>query len=141
VHSQGVIHRDVKPSNLIRRQADGHMAMIDFGAVKQIHPQAQEDNFTVAIGTVGYAPPEQFIGQPRFNSDIYALGMIAIQALTGIAVKQLQRDVTTGALVWQHLATVSRPLAAILDRMTAYDFHQRYGSATEVLQALVKLEQ
>ena len=139
VHSQGVIHRDVKPSNLIRRQVDGHIAMIDFGAVKQIHPQSPDDNFTVAIGTVGYAPPEQFIGQPRLNSDIYALGMIAIQALTGIAVKQLQRDATTGTLVWQHLALVSLPLAAILDRMTAYDFHHRYASAVDVLQALAKL--
>ncbi len=138
VHSQGVIHRDVKPSNLIRR-TDGRIAMIDFGAVKQIQPHSPEENFTVAIGTLGYAPPEQFIGQPRLNSDIYALGMIAIQALTGVAVKQLQRDVTTGALVWQHLATVSPPLATILDRMTAYDFHQRYASATEVLQVLAKL--
>jgi CHASE2 domain-containing sensor protein/predicted Ser/Thr protein kinase len=138
VHSYGVIHRDLKPSNLICR-TDGHMAMIDFGAVKQIPPQLrEEENFTVAIGTLGYAPPEQFMGQPRFNSDIYALGMIAIQALTGTAVNTLQRD-PAGGLAWQHLASVSQPLAAVLDRMIAYDFHQRYVSATEVLQALAKL--
>jgi CHASE2 domain-containing sensor protein/predicted Ser/Thr protein kinase len=140
VHGHGVIHRDLKPSNLIRRHADNHIAMIDFGAVKQIHPQPREaDNFTVAIGTVGYAPPEQFIGQPRLNSDLYALGMIAIQALTGVPAKQLQRDAETGELLWQHLASVDQPLAAVIDRMVAYNFHQRYQSATAVLQALAKL--
>ncbi len=138
VHSRGVIHRDLKPSNLMRRQKDERIFLIDFGAVKQIQPQQQQDNSTIAVGTVGYAPPEQFMGQPRLNSDIYALGMIAIQALTGTPTTNLERDSTT-ALVWRHLAKTTEEFAAILDKMVYFDFQKRYQSAEEVLQSLENL--
>ena len=137
VHSHGVIHRDIKPSNLMRRQKDNRIVLIDFGAVKQIEPQELYENPTVAVGTAGYAPPEQFMGQPRLNSDIYALGMVAIQALTGTSPRSLQRNETM-AIVWRS-PTTSEPLAAILDKMVSYDFHHRYQSAEEVLQTLEKL--
>ena len=137
VHNHHVIHRDIKPSNLIRRERDNHLVLIDFGAVKQIQPQqAEEESYTVAVGTRGYAPPEQFMGQPRLNSDIYALGMIGIQALTGTPTKQLERDPNTGAVVWRHRAETREELAAVLDKMVHYDFTARYKSAVEVLQSL-----
>jgi len=148
VHSHNVIHRDIKPSNLMRRQKDQRIVLIDFGAVKQIRPQQQQDsptladqqeNMTVAVGTVGYAPPEQFMGQPRFNSDIYALGMIAIQAVTGTSAKFLERDLTTGTLVWRHLAQTTEGFATVLDKMVSYDFLRRYQSAQEVLHSLENL--
>ncbi|PSB54636.1 serine/threonine protein kinase, partial [filamentous cyanobacterium CCP1] len=87
VHSQGVIHRDLKPGNLMRRESDGKIILIDFGAVKELGTQiAQGQNApTIAIGTPGYMAFEQFNGQPQFNSDIYALGVTAIQALLGLA--------------------------------------------------------
>ncbi|MBR8837839.1 MAG: CHASE2 domain-containing protein [Stigonema ocellatum SAG 48.90 = DSM 106950] len=134
VHSHGIIHRDIKPSNLIRREKDERIVLIDFGAVKQIQPQ-QQDNPTVAVGTLGYAPPEQFMGQPRLNSDIYAVGMIAIQALTGKLTTNLERD-STMTLVWRPLANASEELAAILDQMVSFDYHKRYQSVEEVLQSL-----
>ncbi len=139
VHSYHVIHRDIKPSNLIRRERDSHLVLIDFGAVKQIQPQQMEESHTLAIGTAGYAPPEQMMGQPRLNSDIYATGMMSIQALTGTPTKQLQRDPNTGALVWRHLAETSEGLAAVLDKMVYYDFSLRYQSAVEVLESLEHL--
>ena len=149
VHTHGVIHRDIKPSNLMRREKDQRIVLIDFGAVKLIQPQQlqennsssalQQENFTVAVGTVGYAPPEQFIGQPRLNSDIYALGMIAIQALTGTPAKNLERDLTTGTLLWRHLAEPTEELAAVIDKMVSYDFWERYQSAEEVLQIMKNL--
>lgn len=135
VHSHGVIHRDIKPSNLMRREKDQRIVLIDFGAVKQIQPQHPTENPTVAVGTVGYAPPEQFMGQPRFNSDVYALGMIAIQALTGTPAKYLERDSTT-ELVWQHLAETTQELAAVLNKMVCFDFQKRYQSIQDVLFAL-----
>ncbi len=135
VHSHGVIHRDIKPSNLMRRKKDERVVLIDFGAVKQIQPQHPTENPTVAVGTVGYAPPEQFMGQPRLNSDIYALGMIAIQALTGTPAKYLERGSTT-ELVWRHFAETTQELAAVLDKMVCFDFQKRYQSVEEVLYAL-----
>ena len=149
VHSHHVIHRDIKPANLIRRQQDNRLVLIDFGAVKQIQSQQIEDNQSIAIGTAGYAPPEQLLGHPRLNSDIYALGMIGIEALTGIPARQFQRnphgelvfksDSHPDAVIWYKLGNISEKLASVLDKMVAYDFIQRYQSASEVLQSLEKV--
>ncbi|MCV3216576.1 CHASE2 domain-containing serine/threonine-protein kinase [Plectonema radiosum NIES-515] len=139
VHDRGVIHRDIKPSNLIRRKQDQRIVLIDFGAVKQIQPQMLAENPTIAVGTAGYAPPEQFMGHPRLNSDIYAVGMIGIEALTGTPAKNLEREETT-ALAWQHLAQeTSQELTDILDKMVTFDFQKRYQSVEEVLQSLDNL--
>ena len=83
IHSYGVIHRDIKPSNIIRRKWDGRLVLIDFGAVKQLHTQIADavEGYTIGIGTSGFAPPEQLMGQPGFSSDIYALGIVGIQAV------------------------------------------------------------
>jgi CHASE2 domain-containing sensor protein/tRNA A-37 threonylcarbamoyl transferase component Bud32 len=134
IHNRNVIHRDIKPSNLMRRKKDNRIILIDFGAVKQIQPQVE--NHTVAVGTIGYAPPEQFMGHPTISSDIYALGMIAIQALTGTPAKQLERDPQTTALIWRHLAEVTEELATVLDKMVSYHHLNRYHCAEEVLLAL-----
>jgi len=99
----------------------------------------QEASATVAIGTPGYMPSEQARGQPRPNSDIYALGIIAIQALTGLLPLQLQEDPNTGEMLWQHLVSVSPGLAAVLSKMVRYHFKDRYQSATEALQAIKQL--
>jgi serine/threonine protein kinase len=143
VHSYSVIHRDIKPDNLIRRVSDGKLVLIDFGAVKQVRSQIAVDysqmNATVAIGTPGYMPSEQGLGRPRPNSDIYALGMIAIQALTGLYPTQLQEDPTTGEMVWQQRVQVSPGFASILSKMVRYDYRDRYQSANEVLQAIAQL--
>jgi CHASE2 domain-containing sensor protein/predicted Ser/Thr protein kinase len=149
VHSHHVIHRDIKPANLIRRQQDNRLVLIDFGAVKQIQSQQIEDNQSIAIGTAGYAPPEQLLGHPRLNSDIYALGMIGIEALTGISPRQFQRnphgalifkgDLHADAVIWCKLGNISEKLAPVLDKMVAYDYIQRYQSAEEVLQSLEKV--
>ncbi|MEB3336201.1 MAG: CHASE2 domain-containing serine/threonine-protein kinase [Leptolyngbyaceae bacterium] len=138
VHQYQVIHRDIKPSNLMRRKQDQRLVVIDFGAVKQMHPQApaEEAGRTVAIGTRGYAAPEQLAGHPTLSSDIYALGTIAIEALTGIPPYELEQDPRTGTLVWRHLAVVNEGLANIIDGMVHYYFNERYQSAAEVLQVL-----
>ncbi len=143
VHSQNVIHRDIKPSNIMRRQSDRKLVLIDFGAVKQVSTQLLEPDgqtsLTVSIGTQGYAPAEQSTGHAVFSSDIYAIGMTAIKALTGLAPHELQLDTKTGELLWTDKVQISPELAEILSKMGRYDFRQRYHSALEALSALNKL--
>ena len=144
VHSQGVIHRDIKPDNIIRRHSDGKLVLVDFGAVKQLRASYGLGSFqgmvnpsaTVAIGTPGYMPTEQGQGRPRHNSDLYSLGIIAIQALTGVAPMDLPEEAQTGELIWEDLVPVSPELVEVLDKMVRYHFKERYQSATEALQAI-----
>ena len=145
IHKQRIIHRDIKPSNLIRRQPDNKIVLIDFGAVKGIRNLAIEGGQitqTRAIGTEGYMPAEQCKNQPKFNSDIYAAGIIGIQALTGLRIEDFFHDKETCELIW-HYATPDRPivqinneLERILNKMVRYNFTVRYQSAAEVLKDL-----
>ncbi|HEY9801715.1 MAG TPA: CHASE2 domain-containing serine/threonine-protein kinase [Leptolyngbyaceae cyanobacterium] len=155
VHSYGVIHRDVKPNNLMRRKADGHLVLIDFGAVKQVQPQTQspeQESQTIAVGTPAYAPGEQMSGVPRLNSDIYALGIVVIQAFTGVNPKVFRRDVDTGVVIipitadgeqiwkyWWELADTTEALTRVVNKMVHLDFTQRYQSAAEVLNIVESL--
>jgi WD40 repeat protein/serine/threonine protein kinase len=144
VHGQGVIHRDIKPGNLIRRYSDNKLVLIDFGSVKEIHIAQRQAPVTVRIGTLEYMPIEQFQYNPQLNSDIYALGMIGIQALTGLPAYDLPklRDLKNsnkGEIIWRHLAVCSQSLADVLDNMVRYDFRERYQSAAEALADLRKI--
>lgn len=143
VHQQKVIHRDVNPRNILRRQQDGKLILIDFGAVKQITTQVitpgGQTKSTVAIGTPGYIPGEQAQGTPKFSSDIYALGIVAIQCLTGLPPEQIEKDAETNEIIWQNHAAVSPEFAQFVDKMVCYDFRQRYPSAKLALQALQEL--
>ncbi|WGV27806.1 protein kinase domain-containing protein [Halotia branconii] len=143
VHQNHVIHRDIKPPNLIRRQSDGQIVLIDFGAVKQIgtrvlSPQGQT-RMTVCIGTPGYMPSEQSQGCPKLSSDIYAVGLICIQALTGLMPDHLKEDPQTAEIIWRDLVSVDPELGDVLDKMVRYDFRQRYQSAAEALARVQKL--
>ncbi|HBK99114.1 MAG TPA: serine/threonine protein kinase [Microcoleaceae bacterium UBA10368] len=144
VHGQGVIHRDIKPGNLIRRYSDNKLVLIDFGSVKEIHIAQRQAPVTVRIGTMEYMPIEQFEYNPQLNSDIYALGMIGIQAMTGLPAYDLPklRDLKNsqkGEIIWRHLAVCSQGLADVLDNMVCYDFRERYQSAAEALADLRKI--
>ncbi len=140
VHSKGVIHRDIKPSNIIRRKSDGRYVLIDFGAVKTItnklvDPDAQA-TATVGIGTQGYMPSEQASGTPNVNSDIYALGITAIEAITGKPPHALKRS-DNGEIIWSHtVEDISPELSSIINQMVRYDFNKRYHSAQSVLADL-----
>ncbi|MBD0385722.1 MAG: protein kinase [Nostoc sp. C3-bin3] len=143
VHQENIIHRDIKPQNLMRRSHDGKIVMIDFGAVKEIKGLSADTqgqvSSTIVIGSNGYMPNEQANSKPRLSSDIYAVGVIGIQALTGKSPQDFQDDPTTGEIIWQHEVNVSNKLANVLTKMVRYNFSQRYQTAVEALQALTSL--
>ncbi len=142
IHSHKIIHRDIKPANLIRREQDKQLVMIDFGAVKdkvnppQVDPSDQTALTAYAIGTPGYAPPEQMAMRPVYASDLYAIGVTCIYLLTGRSPKDLPYDPRTGELSWQDYATVSDHFTKILRKLLDISVHSRYQMAEEVLSDL-----
>jgi eukaryotic-like serine/threonine-protein kinase len=125
------IHRDLKPDNIIHRASDNKLVLIDFGGVKQIrrpnpnHPNTQ-------ISTIGFGTPgEQGWGKPRLASDIYAVGAIAVQCLTGKHPTSLLNGDTL-EFDWRHLCLVSDEFADILTKMTQSRAIYRYQDAAEV---------
>jgi class 3 adenylate cyclase/DNA polymerase III delta prime subunit len=140
VHQHQVIHRDIKPSNLIRRAADGKIILIDFGTVKQVTTATSSPTeVTIAIGTPGYMPPEQCAGKPRFSSDIHAVGMLGIQALTGVLPHHLPTDPKTGEILWRDQVAEASLFHNILAKMVCQDIRDRYDNVREVLDAIAAL--
>ena len=135
VHKHKIIHRDIKPQNIMRRHSDQKIVLIDFGSIKKLGSQGA--TLTIAVGTPGYMPTEQAKGKPKLSSDIYAVGMIGIQALTGLNPEELQEDADTGEIIWRDKAQVSDRLADVLDTMVHDRHNQRYQTAAEALQALI----
>jgi hypothetical protein len=135
VHEEGVIHRDIKPSNIMRRDSDNKLILIDFGAAKEVISGRENISSTIEIGTWAYMPSEQREGYPQFASDIYAVGLMAIQALTGLAVGEIRKD-NKLEFILPDAVNVSQWLADILTKMVRYDFRHRYRDATEALNAL-----
>ncbi|MBH8550956.1 SUMF1/EgtB/PvdO family nonheme iron enzyme [Nostocaceae cyanobacterium CENA357] len=140
VHQHNVIHRDIKPENVMRCKYNGKLFLIDFGCVKEIGNfwmnLQRVLNSTMFIGTPGYVPKEQARGKARLCSDIYALGMMGIEALTGIPPYLLQEDSPTGQPLWRDYVRASDRFADILDTMVCDNYNARYPSAVEALQAL-----
>jgi serine/threonine-protein kinase len=143
IHSQHVIHRDIKPANMIRREQDRKLVLIDFGAVKnQVNPAAEMGSSdqtaltAYAIGTPGFAPPEQMAMRPVYASDIYALGITCIFLLTGKSPKDLDYNPTTGEMLWRKNLDISDHFAEVLKKMLEVSVKHRYQSSEEVLRAL-----
>jgi serine/threonine-protein kinase len=136
LHSHKVIHGDIKPRNIIRRK-NGQLVLIDFGAVKLSNPSAP----AIIVGTAGYMPNEQHAGRSRYSSDIYALGMVAIQCITGVHPRALAEDPKTGEIQWQKQTDLNPQLVKIIEKMVRVCLRDRYSSAKEVLVDLDRFEQ
>jgi serine/threonine protein kinase len=141
VHQKGIIHRDIKPDNIMVRYSDDKPVLIDFGAVKEIMSTvmsgSENTGRSIVIGTPGFMPVEQMSGRPMFASDIYALGMTAIYLLTGRMPQEIETDPETGNIKWQVYApTVSPQLLGVLNKSIQPVPNYRYNNAQSMLQDL-----
>ncbi|MBE9169195.1 tetratricopeptide repeat protein [Pleurocapsales cyanobacterium LEGE 06147] len=140
IHQHRVVHRDINPSNLIVRSSDDKVVLVNFGVLKEIAqlPIAGVDS-NQPVGTEAYMPPEQIAGRATFSSDIYALGLTAIEALTGTRADSFKTNQKTGEILWREGVRVNRRLAKILDKMTNLYVEKRYQSADKALNDLNKI--
>ncbi len=140
VHQQNVVHRDINPQNLIRRYNDRKLVLINFspfkGIVNLIANAYKFGSKTTTIGTDDYMGNSLQGGKPRFTRDIHAVGMIAIQGVTGLTPDKLELD--DGS--WREQAQVTSSLTTILEKMVSSHFRSRYQDVGEVLFDLRKLK-
>lgn len=123
LHAQNppVIHRDIKPDNVIRRP-DGTLVLIDFDISRVFKENGRSD--TIFFGTKGYAPPEQYgFEQTDCRADIFALGV-------------LLRWLVTGSTKENPNISMNPRLEKVIDRCTAFSPEDRYRDASQVRQAL-----
>ncbi len=134
-----IIHRDIKPQNIIRRSPitkKGDFVIVDFSTAKIV---TEIDRLTseTSIGSPEYSAPEQAKGKAVFASDLYSLGVTCIYLLTQIPPFDLY-DIANDCWVWQQYLTtkVSDRLAQILDKLLQNAVNRRFQSANEVMQAM-----
>ncbi|MBW4690126.1 MAG: serine/threonine protein kinase [Komarekiella atlantica HA4396-MV6] len=138
LHKHRVIHRDIKPQNLLRCEYDARVVLIDFGAVKEELTDACENsiNKTAFIGTMGFAPPEQFSLRPVYASDIYALGMTCLYLLTGKSPLEFDYDADIGEICWQKEVNISNDFGQVLGKMLKIPLDERFRTADDAIAAL-----
>ncbi|MBM75433.1 MAG: hypothetical protein CMK59_08520 [Proteobacteria bacterium] len=130
-----LIHRDIKLDNIIRRK-DGVLFLVDFGIAVDDVPQTM--GRTLLAGTLGYRAPEQQLGHPTIQSDLYSVGVCALELLIGIAPsKLLKQNGLSLRLEWRHKIPESSEMwASWLDKMLAEDPRERFSSAEEAKRSL-----
>lgn len=136
IHHHQVIHRDIKPQNIIRRASNQQSVLVDFGAAKSIAGRDLARTGT-SIGSPEFVAPEQAMGKATFASDLYSLGVTCIYLLTQVRPADLF-DTGEGSWIWRpHLpCPVNTVLGEILDKMLQGPVKRRFQSATEVRQAI-----
>ena len=132
IHKHQLIHGNIRPSSLIKRNSDRQIALVDFNLIKEainLFPDSK----------TGYIPPEQVAGRATHLSDIYALGMTAIHILTGTSPRKLEKNPRTGEILWHRKARISPNFAKILDKTICLDQNQRYQSVQKLIKDLKKI--
>jgi serine/threonine protein kinase, bacterial len=138
VHSRKIIHRDIKPDNIILRKKDALPVLIDFGAVRETMGTAvnSQGNPTssIIIGTPGYMANEQAAGRAVYSSDLYSLGITAVYLLTGKQPQELEVDSRTGDIIWHHLClNLSPNFKAVIDKAISSHPRERFSTAAQML--------
>ncbi|MFM9265297.1 tetratricopeptide repeat protein [Tychonema sp. BBK16] len=157
IHENGFIHGRIQPHNLIRRESDGQLVLTDFSLDKELNPEiahcylssptsSNSAKWSCAkkespVANTVYVPIEQSAGNPRYNSDIYALGTIALRAVTGLSIVELASLKNhKGGINIGDFVTCSVALADIIEKMVRSNFEERYQGAAEVLADFKKIK-
>jgi eukaryotic-like serine/threonine-protein kinase len=138
-HQEQLIHRDLKPENIMRRRENGQLVIIDFGVAKDMDKSS--GNSLSYAGTPGYAAMEQTRGKPLPASDIYAVGIIGIEALTGMQPDKFEYNEGTLEIAWRQHTNATDAFADVLSRMVRQIPNNRYSDAKAALEALSTLQQ
>lgn len=144
IHERRVVHRDINPSNILRRRLDGKLVLIDFGIAKQIESSLNHGEVGTKIGTEGYSPIEQLRSGEAFpSSDLYSLGATCLCLMTACKPEKLY-SALEGRWMWgEKLATLGRAvspqLIEILNRLVKDLISDRYTAAEQVLRDLTQL--
>ena len=141
IHSHRIVHRDIKPDNIIFRHQDQKPILIDFGAVKEtmatVVNSPGNTTSSIVIGTPGFMPSEQTAGRFVYASDLYSLGLTAIYLLTAKLPQQIETDTQSGEIIWHHhTLNISPSFAAVLDKAIQSHPRDRYSTAKDMLEAL-----
>jgi eukaryotic-like serine/threonine-protein kinase len=143
VHGAGLLHRDLKPPNVMLREND-EVALIDFGLARTLDAGAHSTRTGVLRGSPYYMSPEQALGEPLdARSDLYSLGVLYHEMLTGkkpftgaSAMEVLQQHVNTPP---PHLPLSLSRHAPLLARLLAKRREERFNTADEVIEAVARL--
>ena len=145
IHDKGVIHRDIKPQNIIIRQNDGKHVLIDFGASKLLSATVKNKMGT-SIGSHGYTPVEQMQdGKAYPASDLFSLGASCFFLLTGVSPSKLWMEKGYAWIaIWRKYFTgsdgkgisISMELGEVIDKLLKVDIQERYQSADQALKDL-----
>lgn len=145
-HRNGIVHRDVKPANILLRR-DGYLLLSDFGIAKILEGTTNFTRVGTGIGTPQYMSPEQGTGQMvDRRSDIYALGIVLFHCLTGrvpftadspltITLKHMNEPLPVDKLATEG---VPAPIIQVVQQMTAKQQQDRYQTAEEVVGVLTR---
>jgi serine/threonine-protein kinase len=142
-HARGVVHRDIKPQNILLDPESG-AKVADFGIARSGHEETITAEGRV-LGTTDYISPEQALGhEVTGQSDLYSLGIVLYESLTGSVPFRAERPITVATMhvrdeipdVQQRRPEVSAALAAVVERATAKPLARRYATATEMIADL-----
>jgi len=143
IHEQGIVHRDMKPDNIMIR-ADGSLALADFGIATQIQTELNDNVAGEVYGTPSYLSPEQATDAAvDHRADIYALGVMFFEILTG---KKPYRAASPQALLYQHVNADVPKLPALyahyqnlLEKMMAKAPEERFHQADDIVSAVLEI--
>ncbi|MGK7947132.1 MAG: AarF/UbiB family protein [Microcystaceae cyanobacterium] len=132
IHQIGIIHQDLKPENWMYLPENNKYVLVDFGKIVQLEIHLA---MTIPIDNNCYVAPEQLRNHPKPASDLYSLGMMALQAFTGQNPVSLPEN-EQGRLIWELETLQDSPLVPIINKMIAPNITERYGSTREILEVL-----